>query len=89
MPVSRATHYQGTPRFDDGDKAPVSVHGTDKTGGEYAEGDTSLALDAIGNPLSWMVHRDLLEQILVELRAINMQLSLMTDHEIQEEDTAV
>ena len=86
MPVSRATHYQGTPRFDDGDKAPVSAHGTDRTAEEYTVGDTPIATDGIGNPLSWMTHKDLLEQILMELRAINVQLSIMTGHELREED---
>lgn len=86
MPVSRPTHYQGTPRFDDGDKAPSSLHGTDRTAAEYTIGDTPIATDDIGNPLSWMTHRDFLEQILLELRKINTQLAMMTGNELEEED---
>ena len=87
MPQKGVSHYQGTPRFDDGDKSPTSVHGTDKTDGHYVEGDTSLALDEKGNPLSWMMHRDLLEQILLELHKINTQLAMMTGSELEERDT--
>ena len=71
MPVSRATHYQGTPRFDDGDKAPVSIYGN--------EGETSIALDAAGNPASWMQVQSLLAHILAELQKMNIYLESMTN----------
>ena len=87
MPQKGVSHYQGVPRYDDGDKAPASLHGTDRTSGEYTTGDMPLALDAKGNPLSWMMHRDLLEQILLELHKINTQLAMMTGSELEERDT--
>ena len=46
----------------------------------------SLAIDWEGN-LKDYSGRELLEQMLLELQKLNTQLSMITDHEIKEEDT--
>lgn len=54
--------------------------------GDHAGTPIPLSVDRDGNLMDYSV-KELLGQILLELQKLNIQLSMITDHEISESDT--